>query len=58
MATISFGSSLSLREFADAIATVGQDVTIIGQGEPGIGKSAVLKMLAGRFPEHEIAYID
>jgi len=58
MATISFGSSLSLREFADSVATVGQDVTIIGQGEPGIGKSAVLKMLEGKFPEHETAYID
>jgi hypothetical protein len=58
MATISFGSSLSLKQFANAVATVGQDVTIIGQGEPGIGKSAMLKLLAGRMPEYEVAYID
>lgn len=58
MATISFGSSLSLKQFADSIATVGSDVTVIGQGEPGIGKSAVLKLLAGRMPEYEVAYID
>lgn len=58
MATISFGSSLSLKQFANAVATVGRDVTIIGQGEPGIGKSAMLKLLAGRMPEYEVAYID
>jgi hypothetical protein len=58
MAVINFGHTLSLTQFADAIATVGQDVTVIGQGEPGIGKSAVLKMLAKRFPEYEVAYID
>lgn len=58
MPSISFGSTLSLRNFADAIATVGTEVTIIGQGEPGIGKSAMLNLLADRFPTHEIAYID
>lgn len=58
MASLSFGSTVSLKQFADSIATVGHDVTLIGQGEPGIGKSAVLKMLADRFPNHEIAYID
>lgn len=58
MASIAFGSSLSLKQFADAIATVGQQVTIVGQGEPGIGKSAMLKVLEGKFPEYEVAYID
>jgi hypothetical protein len=58
MATINFGSNISLAQFTDAIATVGEDVTIIGQGEPGIGKSAILKDLAKRFPNHIIAYID
>lgn len=58
MAVINFGHSVSLTQFADAIATVGDKVTIIGQGEPGIGKSSMLKVLAARFPEHEIAYID
>ena len=58
MATVSLGSKLSLLEFADAVATVGGEVTIIGQGEPGIGKSAMLKVLAERYPEYETAYID
>lgn len=58
MSTINLGSSVTLKQFADAIATVGDQVTIIGQGEPGIGKSAMLKVLAKRFPEYETAYID
>lgn len=56
--SIQFGSSLSLNEFANAIATVGSDVTIIGQGEPGIGKSSMLKAVSKRFPDYEVAYID
>jgi hypothetical protein len=32
MSAINFGSSVSLKEFADAIATAGSEVTIIGQG--------------------------
>jgi len=58
MAAINFGSSLSLNEFANVIATVGDQVTIIGQGEPGIGKSAMLKAVAAKFPDYEVAYID
>jgi len=58
MATINLGSSVTLTQFANAIATVGDQVTIIGQGEPGIGKSAMLKVLAKRFPEYATAYID
>ena len=56
--SIKFGSSLSLNEFANAIASVGSDVTIIGQGEPGIGKSSMLKAVAKRYPDYEVAYID
>ena len=56
--SIQFGSSLSLNEFANTIATVGTDVTVIGQGEPGIGKSSMLGALAKRFPNYELAYID
>ena len=58
MATISLGNSLSLREFALSVATVGKDVTVIGQGEPGIGKSSVLRTLKDIMPEYETAYID
>jgi hypothetical protein len=58
MSVINFGSSVSLMEFKNLVKTVGQDVTIIGQGQPGIGKSSVLKMLAKEMPEYEPAYID
>lgn len=58
MTMLSFGSSVTIANFAKSVATVGSRVTIVGQGEPGIGKSAVLKMLGAQFPEHEIAYID
>ena len=58
MSLINFGSSVSLREFATAIQTVGQSVTIIGEGEMGIGKSAVLKLIAAQRPDLIPAYID
>ena len=58
MSVINFGQSVSLKEFAHAVATVGQDVTIIGQGEPGIGKSSMLKVLGDLMPGYEVAYID
>ena len=58
MSVINFGQSVSLQEFAHGIGTVGSDVTIIGQGEPGIGKSSMLKKLAQTYPDYEIAYID
>jgi len=55
---INFGHSVSLKEFAQGIGVVGSNVTIIGQGEPGIGKSAMLKVLQSQYPSHEVAYID
>ena len=58
MAVISFGQSVSLQEFAHGVGTVGGDVTIIGQGEPGIGKSSMLKVLQRKYPDYEVAYID
>jgi hypothetical protein len=58
MSVINFGHSVSLQEFAHGIGIVGGDVTIIGQGEPGIGKSSMLKKLAQTYPDYEIAYID
>jgi len=58
MSAINFGHSVSLREFALSIATVGQSVTVIGEGEPGIGKSATQKALVAMFPTHKSAYID
>jgi len=58
MSAINFGQSVSLLEFAKAIGQVGRDVTVIGQGEPGIGKSSMLKVLSKQYPDYEIAYID
>jgi hypothetical protein len=58
MSVINFGGSVTLRDCAKGIGTVGQSVTIIGQGEPGIGKSAMLKVLEKQFPDYATAYID
>jgi hypothetical protein len=58
MSAINFGSSVSLKEFAQSVGVVGTNVTVIGQGEPGIGKSAMLKVLGAQYPNYELAYID
>ena len=58
MSTLNFGSSITLKQFAEAVVTVGQEVTIIGQGEMGIGKSSVLKTIAKQLPNYNTAYID
>jgi hypothetical protein len=58
MSVLNFGHTVSLQDFAKAIGIVGKDVTVIGQGEPGIGKSSMLKVLAQQYPDYEIAYID
>jgi len=58
MSVINFGQSVALNEFAQAISVVGKKVTVIGQGEPGIGKSAMLKQIKAQNPEYETAYID
>lgn len=58
MSVINFGHSVSLKEFAQGISAVGKKVTVIGQGEPGIGKSAMLKYIQSQNPEYETAYID
>ena len=58
MSVLNFGHTVSLQDFAKSIGIVGKDVTVIGQGEPGIGKSSMLKVLAQQYPDYEIAYID
>jgi hypothetical protein len=58
MSVLNFGHTVSLQDFAKSIGIVGKDVTVIGQGEPGIGKSSMLKVLAAQYPDYEIAYID
>ena len=58
MSVINFGKTISLSEFTTAVCEVGHQVTLIGEGEMGIGKSAVLKEIAKRMPTHLPAYID
>ena len=58
MSAINFGATVSLSEFANSVVTVGNKVTIIGEGEMGIGKSAMLKTIAKMLPTHNPAYID
>jgi hypothetical protein len=58
MSILNFGKTISLQEFAHAVAECGHLVTLVGEGEMGIGKSAMLKEVAKRLPTHLPAYID
>jgi len=58
MSSINMTPKVTLKEFAHAVATVGNKVTMIGEGEMGIGKSAVLGMVATQLPTHTPKYID
>lgn len=58
MSKIGFGSSVNFQQAAQLVAESGGQITYLFQGEPGIGKSSILKELAKRFPNHETAYID
>lgn len=49
---------LNIEQAADLIAATGHKNTVLLQGEPGIGKSAVLGMLKKRFPEYDVVYFD
>ena len=58
MSVLNFGKTVSLQEFAHAVTECGHLVTLVGEGEMGIGKSAMLKEIAKRLPTHLPAYID
>jgi hypothetical protein len=58
MSVINFGKTVSLQEFATAVAEVGHQVCLVGEGEMGIGKSAMLKVISKALPTHLPAYID
>lgn len=51
-------NTISLKEAENLIATVGKDVTVHIKGQPGIGKSTLLKTLSARFKTHIPVYID
>ena len=57
MANIDFGKTITLTQAAKLIASC-PDNRFMLRGEPGIGKSSLLKQLGAMFPNHEIAYID
>lgn len=49
---------LNHSEAANAIGTLGSEVTFLVQGHIGSGKSSILKTLAKRFPDHVACYFD
>ena len=57
---MSLYSSISLRQAADLIAAVGDKQTVLVQGEMGIGKSSILKMLKAmpKFKDYYFCYVD
>ena len=57
MSTINFGTKLTLQQAAEVILATPENRYYL-QGEPGIGKSSLLKSLGASLPEHEVAYID
>jgi len=57
MATIDFGSTVTLAEAAQLIVSV-PEARFRGEGEPGIGKSALLGTIAKLLPTHTMVYRD
>jgi hypothetical protein len=57
MADISFGRTITLKQAADLILATPENRYML-RGEPGIGKSSLLKTLSEKLPNHEVAYID
>jgi hypothetical protein len=50
--------SITLNQCADVISAVGEHNTVLAQGEMGIGKSSILKMLQAKHPDHFVCYGD
>jgi len=57
MTTINFGSTVSLAQAAQLIMS-NPKVRFLVRGEPGIGKSTMLSMIAKALPNHNAAYMD
>lgn len=51
-------TTLSLAQTARLIGLNGHKKTYLVRGEPGIGKSAMLKTLAQKYPDHTPVYVD
>ena len=50
--------NVSLDQCANMIMTAGPAQTILIRGEPGCGKSSLLKRLAAQLPDYAVSYID
>ena len=50
--------SVTLKQGAELVSRIGDVDTVLFQGEMGIGKSSMLKMLAKSHPDHHICYVD
>ena len=55
--SITFGQSVSLKQAADAISS-NPELRYFLQGEPGIGKSSIMKLISERKPDHFKSYMD
>jgi hypothetical protein len=51
-------SSIAMQETISLISKIGDTLTVLVQGEMGIGKSSILKALAESHPNHIPCYID
>lgn len=59
MATINFNNAVSIKDAADMIDAYGDRITIVLKGEPGIGKSTVLKTLQKAHGDaYDYIYVD
>ena len=50
--------SITLNQAATLVASVGHNTTVLLRGQPGIGKSSMLRTLAAQFPDYDPCYID
>jgi hypothetical protein len=57
MSEINFGTTVTLKQAAQIILSTPQNRYLL-RGEPGIGKSSLLKTLAAALPDHEVSYCD
>jgi len=57
MAELNFGKTVSLAQAVQLILLTPMNRYLL-QGEPGIGKSSLIKALSASLPSHEVAYID
>ena len=55
--TINFGKTVTLKQAAEIILATPENVYML-RGEPGIGKSSILKYLSAALPTYNAAYLD